>query len=248
MSQQPDDIFRRRLEDLQTPPPAGAWSRIENGLGKRRGSLWLKVAAALALLFIASFVFWSIRENRNPEHAIVNNDRSFSQDSVRTPVDRSKTETEKSYDTRQQTTDPVLLAQQHAKPKVNAKQTTVILPQRSSDNTEEEVTDDTGTALDQAEVISEAALTPPHLPDTLQSGVASFKLVLKADEVSKKYLDKNSLADATDGKPKASGLKKLLDKANDLRNNQNPFGDLRQKKNEILALNFQGDRKHDQNK
>jgi hypothetical protein len=38
-----------------------------------------------------------------------------------------------------------------------------------------------------------------------------------------------------------------LQKASDLKSNQDPFGDLREKKNEILALNFKNE-KRGQNK
>ena len=41
---------------------------------------------------------------------------------------------------------------------------------------------------------------------------------------------------------------KLLKKANDLKNNHDPMGELRQKKNEILALNFKGEKQRGQNK
>jgi hypothetical protein len=63
-----------------------------------------------------------------------------------------------------------------------------------------------------------------------------------------KYLDKKSLAQATSGEKKPSTLRKLLDKAYDLKHNQDPFGDLRQKKNEILALNFRSEKQRSQNK
>jgi hypothetical protein len=54
--------------------------------------------------------------------------------------------------------------------------------------------------------------------------------------------------DATPEDKKPSTLKKLLRKANELTNNQDPLGDLRQKKNEILALNFKSDKQRGQNK
>ena len=66
-------------------------------------------------------------------------------------------------------------------------------------------------------------------------------------EETNKYLNENALAEATSEEKKSSTLKKLLKKANDLKNNQDPFGDLRQKKNEILALNFKNE-KRGQNK
>ena len=65
-----------------------------------------------------------------------------------------------------------------------------------------------------------------------------MKIIFAAEDIDTKYLDKKALAEATSDAKKSSTLKKLLDKAYDLKYNQDPFGDLRQKKNEILALNF----------
>ncbi|HTF17848.1 MAG TPA: hypothetical protein VK658_07235 [Chryseolinea sp.] len=70
----------------------------------------------------------------------------------------------------------------------------------------------------------------------------SVTLTYTADDVSA-YLDKNVDGEATDDDKKQSTLKKLLQKANDLKTNQDPFGELRQRKNEILALNFKNDKR-----
>jgi hypothetical protein len=66
-------------------------------------------------------------------------------------------------------------------------------------------------------------------------------------EETNKYLDKSGLAEATSTGKKSSTFKRLLKKASDLKSNQDPFGDLRERKNEILALNFKGE-KRGQNK
>ena len=73
-----------------------------------------------------------------------------------------------------------------------------------------------------------------------------FKLILEVNEVQSKYLRKKSVAHATEEDAQQSGLKRLLDKANEI-SNQDHIGDLRQMKNEIFALNFQG-KKRDQHK
>jgi hypothetical protein len=86
------------------------------------------------------------------------------------------------------------------------------------------------------------ATTPPAKK---QAGIT---LVYTVDEVNEKYLDKKSLAEATSADKKPSTLRKLLDKAYDLKHNQDPFGDLRQKKNEILAPNFKSEKQRSQNK
>ena len=74
----------------------------------------------------------------------------------------------------------------------------------------------------------------------------SMTLVFNTRE-TEAYLDKNSLGEATEDGKDASTFKKLLQKARDLKTNQDPIGDLRLKKNEILALNFKND-KRGQNK
>jgi hypothetical protein len=74
-------------------------------------------------------------------------------------------------------------------------------------------------------------------------------LVLNAEEVNEKYLHKkNSEGDATSENKKSSTLQRLLSKVSDLKHNQDPFGELRQKKNEILALNLKSEKQRNQNR
>jgi hypothetical protein len=56
-------------------------------------------------------------------------------------------------------------------------------------------------------------------------------------------LNKNSLAEATPAEKKPSTFKRVLNKALELKHNQDPIGDLREKKNEILALNFKNEKR-----
>ena len=71
---------------------------------------------------------------------------------------------------------------------------------------------------------------------------SSITITITAEETDK-YLNKNAIAEATSKERKSSTFKKLLKKANELTSNQDPFGDLRVKKNEILALEFKNDRR-----
>jgi len=55
----PDPLFRNGLEHYRKAAPASVWDRVEAGLDrKRRRSIWLKVAAGLALLMATSTVLW----------------------------------------------------------------------------------------------------------------------------------------------------------------------------------------------
>ena len=91
--------------------------------------------------------------------------------------------------------------------------------------------------------LEETTVTPKVAPEKNKS---TMTLTFTAEETNK-YLDKNALAEATQEDKKSSTFKKLLKKANDLKSNQDPFGDLREMKNEILALNFKNE-KRGQNK
>ncbi|HYC84360.1 MAG TPA: hypothetical protein VEB86_04025, partial [Chryseosolibacter sp.] len=59
MNQQPDKLFREKLEGFSRPVSASAWSRVEAGLNKKNSKgLWLKIAAAVTLLAVAAFILW----------------------------------------------------------------------------------------------------------------------------------------------------------------------------------------------
>ena len=62
----PDPLFRNGLEHYRKTAPASVWDRVEAGLDrKRRRSIWLKVAAGLALL-MATSVSLLLREKSDP--------------------------------------------------------------------------------------------------------------------------------------------------------------------------------------
>jgi len=81
-----------------------------------------------------------------------------------------------------------------------------------------------------------------HVVDAAVNTSKSVTLTYSTADVSA-YLNKNTEDEATEDERKQSTLKKLLQKANDLKTNQDPFGELRQRKNEILALNFMNDKR-----
>jgi hypothetical protein len=62
---QPDKLFKERLEQFESPAPISTWDRIESNLDRPNyKSLWLKVAAGIALLAIASFA-WYVNSNKD---------------------------------------------------------------------------------------------------------------------------------------------------------------------------------------
>jgi hypothetical protein len=251
MNQQPDKLFQEKLSAYTRPVSSNAWNRIENRLDKKNNrGLWLKVAAAILLLAVAAFILWPAKEDKilqrplakkQPEQKISPVDVPKASLPEKEPIASvtplKKESKEKSAKNKKplpnnqsQASEKIAVAQLHLKEQREAK----------------EVEIEKENAVEQVEVITENKTTLADNNTTVQT--PGVTLIYSAEEVNEKYLNKKSLAEATSEEKKPSTLRKLLDKAYDLKHNQDPFGDLRQKKNEILALNFKNEKQRSQNK
>lgn len=250
MNQQPDKFFRDKLDRYQRPAPAGAWNKIEAGLAKKNNKpvRWLAIAASLLLLAVATFLFWPQKKNTRQPAPLAKQ-----QENVAPPAT-----TEKNI---QPERNPAVAEQKtvdepkHTVPhKPTPKKTGRIKPEAPAANvtvagaeTEERMVPVTGKPSEIQKPSTEQPVVASTASSTEQPGDKNITLVFSA-AASEAYLDKKSLAEATSSGKKSSTLKKLLKKAEDLKTNQDPFGELRQKKNEILALNFKSDKQRGQNK
>lgn len=256
MNQQPDKLFRDKLERYQKAAPAGVWDRINTGVVKKNNNhtfRWLSIAASLLLLAAVIFLFWPDRK------AIDHSTLPTAHEETSSPETSSEKKTEQPK-----------VVQQKDEPKAPAVQNKVAPPQRHIPKQKEEkkkVIIPSEAPAEEITVVKaeeeQKIIRTPEQPEVItepsneeQPVVASatpaaaqqnIKLVFSAEE-SEEYLDKKSLAEATSSDKKPSTLKKLLKKAEDLATNQDPFGELRQKKNEILALSFKTDKQRGQNK
>lgn len=248
MDQQPDKLFRGKLKDYKKPAPAGSWNRIAGKLHKKNNrGIWLKAAAAILLLAVAGILLFPtqdepvkkvIAEKVTPLEKEEKTSRINEIPPVKNPApplpdkktfavpDKKKSEVQTKSTQRKDRIAPATLqqAQEHKLPLASAE----IIPE---ENPEKNVV-----------VVNEPVAEPTSENDR------SITLVYSADEVNEKYLNKNAVAEATSDEKPSSTLRKLLDKAYDLKHNQDPLGELRQKKNEILALNFRSDKQRSQNK
>lgn len=222
MTSQPDKFFRDALENFQRPAPTDAWNKIDAGLNKSRNKgLWLKIAAGLLLLCVAGFL---LRPKEGSEKATIatikindpiKNDQKNKSSEEITPsiVDDQKTESKNASLKKKNFKRENSLIAESTEPKNEANQeiTTSI---------------ETPSSVQVVAEINSAASQP------------SRTIVYTAEEVNAKYLRKKPEAEATTETKKASGMQKLMGLAYELKNTDNGLGDLRQKKNEILALNF----------
>jgi len=70
-------------------------------------------------------------------------------------------------------------------------------------------------------------------PDTRGTSIS-----YSADMVNERFIKKDVVAEATPEKKNASGLQKVIEKALDLKNEESILGDLREKKNDWLTINY----------
>lgn len=231
MTPQPEKLFRDKLENFQKPAPPLAWDRIEANLeGNQPKGLWLKIAASILLMSVATFLLWPSSHTNDTEvltkasDPVVTSKESSPESTVpqQTPVQATKqTVSEKKIkpkEIKKITEDaPVLVAE-------------VIVPHEHIETVETEVLNEGVPAETKPEEV-----------------LASTTLVYSVEEVNARFLKKESPTQATPEEKKSSGIQKLMGLAYDLKHTESGIGDLRQKKNEILALNFKED-KRGQNK
>ncbi len=246
MNQQPDKLFREKLEGFQKPAPASAWDKIETNLDKQNPKgLWWKVAASLLLIAVSAYLLWPKNQPSEKTFAKTNEkvkplptlkDEVVSKELPNT-IDAprklpeavqkntvAKIDKEK-YQQKQKTQEPAMAMSESVTPHENnwnevARVTEIIIAQEEVDAKVETITKNSDTYV---------------------------TLIVTAEEANK-YLIKNTITEATSDDIKTSSFRKLLNKASDLTNDQRPLADLRQMKDEILALNFDYKKQREQNK
>lgn len=254
MNQQPDKIFRDKLQHYQPTVSPAAWSRVSGNLSRRSDiKLWMKVAAGLLLLAIAGIGL--ITNDRDVPQLVVSETPDISrepavEENIRS--EQQEPENSGSPEVESKTTlSPVAKPRTQDKRKLK-KDAKHFVPSPATERTqaEESTLATTGAPLDddvKKEYSAPEAPTDPA-PVATTAENESITIVFTSADVEKYLMKKTTEAEATSEEKEASTWQKLLDKAHDLKHNQDPLGNLRQKKNEILALNFKNDKQRHENK
>jgi hypothetical protein len=255
MNQQTDKFFRDKLEQHQRPAPPAAWERIEAGLSKKNKPViyWMKIAASISIVAVAAFFLWPSGEK--------DNDKTARKTENPVPVDtaKKKNQTPSRQKLSSERAIP-LVAEKQSNTSSKSKPVTKVQPitipshpeeisNRHSPDPNEQEKLPVANPMDE-DVINANVIEPNAVAEGTQTNTAAdqnIKIVISAAD-SEKFLNKKYIAEATPEEKKTSTLKKLLDKADDLTTNQDPFGEIRQMKNEILALNFKSEKQRGQNK
>jgi hypothetical protein len=248
MKQQPDKLFQEKLGQFSKQAPVSAWSRIESGAQTRRFPYY-KVAAAASVV-LACVIWYSVGTETDSENALTEkthtptalpNTKPVTEDSPQiTPPIAAQTEPEvkKEKTIRDTETNSTLAA---------SAKTATPTPEVSSDSALpiEEITQH---SMPVVEATPEVQINEPVIATETNEPEKENVVIIFSAEETKEYLTKNSKGKATSDKKTTSTLKKVWSRAKDLKDNQSPLGDLRQMKDELLALNFKSDKQRGQKK
>jgi hypothetical protein len=241
MKQQPDELFREKLEQLSINPSEAAWERIESNLARKNRTGWaLKIAACLLPLAVVAYVIWPA--NKTTEELAAGMPLQT------TPMELPN---EPLMDTLHSVA-PVDLTQTKSKKLHNrnlhyiAVNTALSLPTNSK--SEHAATEQVEVVATEPTLVSSSAdATLAFDTKEVQPEALTTTVVLTSTEVDQKYLIKPEVLDATLADETTSSFQKVLEKAADLKHYQQGLGTLRQAKNEILALNFRNKKRERNN-
>ncbi len=231
-NQQPDKFFREKLRNYEQTVPPGAWERVARAQ-RKQGTTRLLFRAAAAVLLLATgtlLIYPKIRPEQKP---IARQAPAPPQKSIPPAI----VETDST------------VANPEAAPAPPPKPGREVPPQRRRSQTPEHPP---GAIRAQPEPIAAIPVDSSSLPvpeDVVPAGPEKrMTIVFTVEEVNSRYLKKSGARDATPEAESSSGVQKLLDQAYDLTSNQDVMGSLRQKKNELFALNFRSEKKTTPNK
>lgn len=221
-----DRLFKEKLAEHSLTPRPQAWEKLEGQLSKKNKSiLWMRLAAAVAVVGLLTFVILNRQTTTTHELATTTPAVTKPEVKVTAPVESKKTEPEK------QEQKVVRSKQAVPAPKTVQEE----LPSVASMSTQVETI--AQVEIEKTEVVAEAP-TPvkksivllyelPTITATAQTPAPVETVVVAGDE-------------------KQTGFQKILETAKDVKNSDNPWGELREAKNELLALDFKKDKNRNQ--
>lgn len=229
MKQHPDALFREKLEQHTLTAPQNAWGRIEKKMPASRNTFFIwKVAAAILILLVSiALLIPSKTSNQSltlSENRPVENQKTEKVEASAIPPAPKKKEYIKRITT--QTQQPVT-----EEPSTSFVELT---PAESFEILTEEKAEGIASLEVSAQPVDliEEEIEPAAQPVVVSDQATT--IVLTATEVNTKYLRP---AQATSEAETTSSFRKLIDKATSFKNNTSGLAELRQKKNEMLALN-----------
>lgn len=208
-----DQLFKNKLADHRLAPPANGWTKVETRLVKKNSiQLVWRIAAALALFGVLTAV-WYGRTSHQPTQSLTE---------TTTPQPALAEQPTSEVVTLQKTTPVVSIRKQASSKIINAVVENPSTP-GVTELVEPEISKETVVVLERS---SGAAIEKPIV----------IEFVLEP------MPDKSVAVAEAEPADSETGIKKILDKALDIKNGEGDFGSLRNVKNELFALDFRKDK------
>jgi hypothetical protein len=211
MDNKVDKLFKEKLETHTLQPSAQAWEKVESHLSKKNKMVvWVRVAAAIALLGALTFVVADLTE---PKKEIV----------------KEKIKPSVVPDKKKEESQPV--AEVPSKKSVQPKRKLVapVVPDVQPEPVQEQQQEQQIAVVEESAPVIEAAPKKEK----------SITLVYSLPSIKKETSAEPTVAQAD---VKKTGFERVLEIAKDVKNADNPLGELREAKDDILAFEFKKDK------
>ncbi len=230
MNNQLDDFFRNKLKDHAVEPSLSSWTRVRNGLTKKNKiGAWPFAAAAMLLLGLG-IGFWMYTRY----DAQSNNDLAETQ-----KADIAVEDEIGLSDIQEKGSEPTLpVREKTSRPTISNK--SLHEKQVASREKRNEPIEPAEAIKMEPLLLADNPGIKPATEQTLPEDQKPIVIVVELKAIARREDDRLEA-----GYPeRKSGLKKVLEVANDFRTGDNPLGGLRQAKEDIFALNFRKEEKN----
>lgn len=233
MNNQLDNLFKNKLEGHTIEPAPKAWSRVASGLTKKNNTiLWFRAAAALMITCLA-FTLWFYTNKNSTSPSTLAQTKKVSA--------VPEKELAKQGNEQIATIEISTVQKNEKKPTIKNRNQEVIKAHVQQKKTEKVIEQMPITEVASNEIgIMEKPFTERPTVDPVKPAIVIVYELKAVERIPR--LDLDQLPE------RKTGLKKVLEVANDVRTGEGPLGGLRQAKDEILAFNFRKDDKKNNNK
>jgi hypothetical protein len=214
MSNKVDKLFKEKLEEHSIQPSAQAWEKVEAHLGKKnRMVLWLRVAAAIAVMGLLTFVALNWNKGyEEPKQELVKKEEPVKEKSAPPIAEKEKPKEITKKKIQPNVIMPAIIEKQEQVEQVAIVQE----PEPGTLNTELQTLNTEPQTLNTKGITLTYSLPP-----------------IKKQE---------SPAEPVVAEEKKTPLERVLHIAKEVKNGDNALGDLREAKDQIFALDFKKDK------
>lgn len=235
MNNRVDKVFKDKLESHQLSPSPAAWDKLDQQLAKKNNAhVWLRAAAVLALVSLATVVAINWRAEDTQNNLASNEEVTPAQ-----PAPTPNETPEQPVAMEPAVGEQVARKQEKKKVVVAPQKETPVVDQQPIEQQEEQP-----VVLDDAPaLIVDATPVPEQIPDiteTIQEEKAKPVVIV----YTLPAIAKN---EAPQPEEKKTGFQRVLEVANNVKNADNPFGELREAKNDLFAWEFRRDKDKNKN-